>query len=76
MPDLAGPTVYPLTELVRSYLTEHGKRRPFLPVPLPGKPGKAYKSGANLNLQAVKGERTWEAFVAEKIAEEKAAAAK
>ncbi|NUS09968.1 MAG: SDR family oxidoreductase [Streptomyces sp.] len=67
VPDLAGPTVYPLADLVRSYLTATGRRRPLLPVPLPGKAGRAYRTGANLTLDGDHGARTWEDFLAARV---------
>lgn len=66
--DLAGPAVYPIRELVESYLTAVGKRRVFVPVRVPGKAGRAYRAGDNLNLRdATLGTRDWEAFLAEKL---------
>lgn len=68
VPDLAGPAVHPLPELVRSYLRATSKRRPLLPVPLPGKVGRAYREGANLTLEgADHGTGTWEDFLAAKV---------
>ena len=65
--DLAGPTVYSLAELTRTYLRSCGKRRPFLPVRVPGKMGRAYRSGENLTLDGADlGKRTWEDFLAER----------
>ncbi|WUH91791.1 NAD(P)H-binding protein [Streptomyces sp. NBC_00433] len=69
VPDLAGPAVYPMGDLVRGYLAARAKRRPLLPVPLPGKAGRAYRAGANLTLEgADTGARTWEDFLAERVA--------
>jgi uncharacterized protein YbjT (DUF2867 family) len=66
--DIAGPKVYAMSDLVRSYLTARGKSRPFLPVPVPGAAGKAYRNGDNLTLEgATIGKRTWEEFLAEKL---------
>lgn len=66
--DLAGPTVYSLADLTRSYLRARGKRRPFLPVRVPGKMGRAYRSGANLTLTGAGiGKRTWEDFLSEQV---------
>lgn len=48
--DLVGPTVCPMADLVRSYLAVGAKRRPLMPLPLPGKAGRAYRAGANLTL--------------------------
>ncbi|MBC2875720.1 MULTISPECIES: SDR family oxidoreductase [Streptomyces] len=64
VPDLAGPTVYGMGELARGYLRAHGKRRPMLPVRLPGKVGRAYRAAENLSLEDVSfGTRTWEEFL-------------
>lgn len=69
VPDLAGPTVYGLAELSRGYLRARGKSRPTLPVRMPGKAGRAYRAGENLSLEtAVTGHRTWEDFLAERVA--------
>ncbi|WP_433665596.1 SDR family oxidoreductase [Nocardia sp. CA-128927] len=66
--DLAGPTVYGLTELVRDYLRASGKLRPLLPVRMPGKVGKLYRAGANLTFDGTQlGKRTWEKFLAEQL---------
>ncbi|WP_433473954.1 SDR family oxidoreductase [Spirillospora sp. CA-142024] len=66
VPDLAGPKVYGLGDLVRGYLEVRGKRRPMLPVRIPGKAGRAYRAGDNLTLDgADQGTRTWEEFLAE-----------
>lgn len=64
--DLAGPRVYSLEELQRSYLTAVGKRRMRLPIRVPGKVGKAYRSGANLTLDAPTGGDTWERFLTDR----------
>ncbi|KOV85005.1 SDR family oxidoreductase [Nocardia sp. NRRL S-836] len=62
--DLAGPAEYELKQLVRDYLTSAGKRRPIVPVRLPGKVGKAYRDGHNLTLDGDRGTRTWAQFLA------------
>ncbi|MEU5438518.1 NAD(P)H-binding protein [Streptomyces sp. NPDC020719] len=69
VPDLAGPEVYGMGELCRTYLKAVGKRRAVLPVPMPGRVGRAYRAGENLSLDgtAVLGRRTWEAFLAERV---------
>ncbi|MFG3123123.1 SDR family oxidoreductase [Streptomyces sp. NPDC048201] len=67
-PDLAGPQVYGLAELARGYLAARGKRRPMLPVRIPGKAGRAYRAGDNLTLTgADTGKRTWEEFLGEQL---------
>jgi uncharacterized protein YbjT (DUF2867 family) len=66
--ELAGPSVYGLGDLVRSYLEARGKRRPLMPMRMPGKAGKAYRAGDNLALQGNEiGKRTWEEFLTERV---------
>jgi uncharacterized protein YbjT (DUF2867 family) len=68
VPDLAGPKVYGLGDLARGYLKAHGKRRPMMPVRIPGKAGRAYRAGDNLTLDGAEiGKRTWEDFLAERV---------
>ncbi len=68
VPDLVGPEVHTMPELVRGYLRATGKHRPLLPVRVPGKAGKAYRAGANLARDgAVVGKRTWADFLAERL---------
>ncbi|HZI96063.1 MAG TPA: hypothetical protein VFD41_00905 [Actinomycetales bacterium] len=68
VPDLAGPKVYGLDELVRGYLEATGKHRLTVPVRMPGKAGRAYRAGENLSLEgADEGKRTWEDFLAERL---------
>ncbi|MEV5568727.1 NAD(P)H-binding protein [Spirillospora sp. NPDC052269] len=69
VPDLAGPADYTLAELFAGYLAAAGKRRPLLPVPVPGKVGRAYRDGLNLARKgAVRGTRTWEDYLTEHFA--------
>lgn len=68
VPDLAGPKVYPMSELIRGYLSATGKHRLLMPVHLPGKAGRAYRAGENLSLDGAVGRRTWEDFLAERLA--------
>jgi uncharacterized protein YbjT (DUF2867 family) len=68
VPDLAGPKVYGIGDLVRGYLRARGKRRLLMPVRIPGKAGRAYRAGENLSLDgATHGERTWEEFLAARV---------
>ncbi|MFJ8051513.1 SDR family oxidoreductase [Streptomyces luteogriseus] len=68
VPDLAGPHLYDLASLARPYLRQTGRRRPMLPVRIPGKAGRAYRAGANLApAGAEAGKRTWEEFLAERL---------
>jgi uncharacterized protein YbjT (DUF2867 family) len=67
VPDLGGPRVYELAELVRSYLRATDRHRPILPVWLPGKAARAVRAGANLAPDRAVGRRTWEEFLAERL---------
>lgn len=64
VPDIAGPRVYPMRELVRDYLRARRARRPIVPVRLPGRAARAFRSGANLAPERAVGRRTWEDFLA------------
>ncbi|MFI8948839.1 SDR family oxidoreductase [Streptomyces sp. NPDC053750] len=68
VPDMTGPEVHDLAALARPYLALHARRRrPTLPVRIPGKAGRAYRAGANLTLEgALVGRRTWEEFLTER----------
>ena len=69
VPDLAGPRVYEMAALLRSYLRARRLRRLLVPVWLPGQAARAFRAGANLarepacGRRAV-GRRTWEDFLA------------
>jgi uncharacterized protein YbjT (DUF2867 family) len=63
VPDLAGPRVYALDELARSYLRATGRRRLIVPVRMPGPAFRAIRAGANLAPDRAVGHRTWEEFL-------------
>jgi Predicted nucleoside-diphosphate-sugar epimerases len=67
VPDLGGPRVYPMAELIRSYLTATHKRRPIVQVRMPGKAAAAIRAGGNLTPARAGGSRTWEEFLADQI---------
>ncbi len=67
VPDIAGPRVYGMDELVRSYLRAIHRRRLILPVRLAGKAYHAVRAGANLAPDRAVGQRTWEDFLTERI---------
>lgn len=68
VPDLVGPAEHAMGELCRGYLAAIGRRRPLLPVRIPGKAGRAYRAGENLAVVGVqRGGRTWEDFLAERV---------
>jgi hypothetical protein len=68
VPDMAGPRVYELRELVHGYLRARHKHRPIVPVRPPGKAARAFRTGANLAPDRAVGRRTWEEFLAERVA--------
>jgi uncharacterized protein YbjT (DUF2867 family) len=68
VPDLAGPPVYSMAELIRGYRhASRRRRRPIVPIPLPGKAARAQRAGANLNPGQAVGKRTWEEFLADRV---------
>jgi uncharacterized protein YbjT (DUF2867 family) len=67
VPDIGGPRVYEMAELVRSYLRATGKHRLIMPMKLPGKAARAFRDGANLTPQRAVGRRTWEDFLAARL---------
>ncbi|MDQ3590657.1 MAG: NAD(P)H-binding protein [Actinomycetota bacterium] len=67
VPDIAGPRVYGVAELIRGYLRATKRHRLIVPVRLPGKAARAYRAGANLAPEQAVGHRTWEEFLAERV---------
>ena len=67
VPDMGGPRVYDAAELLRGYLKATRRRRPIVPVWLPGKAARVFRAGANLALEQAVGHRTWEGFLAEQV---------
>jgi uncharacterized protein YbjT (DUF2867 family) len=64
VPDLAGPQVYGAVELVHSYLQADQRRRPIVPLRLPGRGARAIRAGAATAPGRAVGRRTWEDFLA------------
>jgi uncharacterized protein YbjT (DUF2867 family) len=68
VPDLTGPKVYALGDLIRGYLKATGKHRLTMPIRIPGKAGRSYRAGENLTLEgATVAQRSWEEFLAERL---------
>jgi uncharacterized protein YbjT (DUF2867 family) len=67
VPDIAGPKVYGMADLIRGYLRARRKHRLLVPVRLPGKAARAYRAGANLTPERAVGRRTWEEFLADRV---------
>jgi hypothetical protein len=56
--------VYQAADLIRGYLRATGRRRPLMPVWLPGQAARAVRAGAILAPEHAAGGRTWEEFLA------------
>jgi uncharacterized protein YbjT (DUF2867 family) len=72
VPDLGGPRVYRMVDLLRTYLRATHQRRLAVPVWLPGKSARAFRAGGNLIPERdapehAVGHRTWEEFLAERL---------
>jgi uncharacterized protein YbjT (DUF2867 family) len=48
-PPVGGPEILTHGQLATTWLRAHGRRRVLVPVPLPGKVGRAFRDGANLS---------------------------
>jgi uncharacterized protein YbjT (DUF2867 family) len=67
VPDIAGPRVYAMDDLIRTYLRARGKHRPMLRLRFPGRAAAAYRAGANLAPDHAVGRKTWEEFLTERM---------
>ncbi|MEX1078977.1 MAG: NAD(P)H-binding protein [Homoserinimonas sp.] len=67
VPDMGGPRVYSMTDLIRSYLRVVRRRRPIMQLRMPGKAARAFREGANLAPERKVGRKTWEEFLGERV---------
>jgi uncharacterized protein YbjT (DUF2867 family) len=67
-PDLGGPQLRSAGDLARAYLRATGRRRPVLPVRLPGAVFGAYRQGGHLTPHHRDGKVTFEQYLAERVA--------
>jgi deazaflavin-dependent oxidoreductase (nitroreductase family) len=67
VPEMAGPRIYGLDELIRSYLAATQRQRAIVSVPLPTTAAGAIRAGANLAPAQAVGHRTWEEFLADRV---------
>src|SRR5215208_3666701 len=66
VPDMGGPRVYGAAELLRGYLrATKRRRRPIVPLWLPGEAASVFRAGGNLAPERAVGHRSWEEFVAD-----------
>jgi uncharacterized protein YbjT (DUF2867 family) len=66
-PDFGGPQARPLDDLARSYLSITGKRRPIVPIRLPGKVFGGIRGGGLLAPEHADGTITFERYLAELV---------
>ena len=70
VPDMGGPRVYGMAELLRGYLRATKRRRRLIvPLWLPGEAAHAFRAGVNLAPEQAVGRQTWEEFLAERLVE-------
>ncbi|ASW89992.1 SDR family oxidoreductase [Mycobacterium marseillense] len=67
-PDFGGPQARALDDLARSYLAIVGKRRPIVPVRLPGKVFGGIRAGGLLTSEPPAGTITFEEYLREQVA--------
>ena len=68
VPDLAGPEVLSVADLARQYLAAMGKRRPIVPLKLPGNIARGYRAGANLAPDRAVGTIPFDRYLEEQLA--------
>jgi uncharacterized protein YbjT (DUF2867 family) len=66
-PEIGGPRIYGMAELVRSYLAATRRRRLIVSMPMFGGAARAMRAGANLTPEHAVGWRSWEEFLADKL---------
>ncbi len=67
VPDVAGPEVHTMADLLRPYLRAAGKHRLLVPVRVPGRAAAAHRAGANLAPERAVGRGTWAEFLADRL---------
>lgn len=67
VPEMGGPRVYEMAELVRGYLRVSRKHRLIVPIRIPGQAARAIRAGANLAPDRAVGRRTWEDFLTARV---------
>jgi uncharacterized protein YbjT (DUF2867 family) len=66
-PDLGGPAVHRMEDLVKATLRALGRRRVVVPIPLVGKVARGYGAGYNLAPEHAQGRVTFEEFLRQKV---------
>jgi uncharacterized protein YbjT (DUF2867 family) len=65
-PDLGGPEVRPFADLARTWLAARRKRRPVLPVRVPGRVAGGYRAGGHLAPEHAEGHVTFASYLAQR----------
>lgn len=66
-PDFGGPQVRALDDLAHSYMAIIGKRRPIVPIRLPGKVFRAFRAGGHLAPEHAAGMITFEEYLSQQL---------
>jgi uncharacterized protein YbjT (DUF2867 family) len=69
VPDIAGPRVYRIADMIRGYLQATHRHRLVVPVWLPGKSARALRAGANLSPEHAVGRKTWEKYLGDRLSQ-------
>lgn len=67
VPDMGGPQVRAAPELAEVTMRAAGRRRPVVPLPLPGRTAAAFREGHNLCPQHAVGTGTFEAYLERRV---------
>ena len=67
VPDIAGPKIHTMADLLRSYLRATHRHRLLVPLRVPGGAARAVRAGANLSPDCAVGRRTWEDFLSQHV---------
>lgn len=67
VPEIGGPRVYEMKELLRSYLRATHRHRLIMSIKAPGGAARAFRAGANLAPDRAVGRRTWEEFLVARV---------
>jgi uncharacterized protein YbjT (DUF2867 family) len=66
-PEMGGPQILDLDDVVRSWLAATGHRKRVVTVPIPGKIVRAFREGGNLTPDHMDGTITWDEWLASRI---------
>ena len=67
VPDVGGPEVRTLSDIVRGYLEMTGHQRRMVRIPLPGKTARAFRQGVLTCPENRYGKIRWEEFLSERV---------